>query len=69
VIDAINPLWGEPDEAKRIAGWKAVSRLIADNGYVIPLFQYVQPVIHRTEVKVVPSSNGMLLPQRMTPAA
>ena len=30
VIDAINPLWGEADEAKRIAGWKAVDKLIAD---------------------------------------
>jgi hypothetical protein len=28
----INPLWGEADEAKRIAGWKAVSKYIADNG-------------------------------------
>ena len=27
VIDAINPLWGEADEAKRIAGWKAVDKL------------------------------------------
>ena len=32
VIDAINPLWGETDEAKRIAGWKAVDKLIADEG-------------------------------------
>ena len=36
VIDAINPLWGEANEAKRIAGWKAVDKLIADDAYVLP---------------------------------
>ena len=33
----IGPLWGEKDEAKRIAGWKAVDKYIAEKGYVIPL--------------------------------
>lgn len=68
VIDAIDPLWGEPDEAKRIEGWKGVSRLIVENGYAIPLLQYVQPIVHSRTVSVVPSINGMLLPQRMAPA-
>jgi len=68
VFNAILPLWGEPDEATRIAGWQAVDRLIAEEGYVIPLLQYVQPIIHRQEVNVVPSATGMLLPQRMSPA-
>ena len=45
VIDMINPLWGEADEAKRIAGWKAVDKHIAENALVIPLLQYVQPVL------------------------
>ena len=36
----IGPLWGEKDEAKRIAGWKAVDKYIAEKGYVIPLVQY-----------------------------
>ena len=41
-LDAkIGPLWGEKDEAKRIAGWKAVDKYIAEKGYVIPLVQYV----------------------------
>lgn len=69
VIDAINPLWGEPDEAKRIAGWKAVSKLIADNAYVLPLLQYAQPVVHSKSVNVVPHKSGALLPHLMTPAA
>jgi len=68
VIDAINPLWGEPDEAKRIAGWKAVSKLIADNAYVLPLLQYAQPIVHAKGVNVVPHKSGALLPHLMTPA-
>ncbi|MDW6024679.1 ABC transporter substrate-binding protein [Mesorhizobium sp. BAC0120] len=69
VDDAIMPLWGEKDEAKRIAGWKAVSKLIADNAYVLPLLQYAQPIVHAKGVKVVPHKSGALLPALMTPAA
>ncbi|MEP9385824.1 ABC transporter substrate-binding protein [Mesorhizobium sp. KR9-304] len=68
VIDAINPLWGEPDQAKRIAGWKAVSKLIADEAYVLPLIQYAQPVVYSETVKVVPHKSGALLPALMSPA-
>jgi len=67
VFDAIAPLWAEKDEAKRIEGWKKVDRLIAETGAVIPLLQYVQPIIHVDSVAVVPQANGMLLPQKMTP--
>ncbi|MGX1309020.1 peptide/nickel transport system substrate-binding protein [Amorphus suaedae] len=67
VFDAIAPLWAEKDEAKRIEGWKKVDKLIADQGAVIPLLQYVQPIIHTDKVAVVPQANGMLLPQKMTP--
>jgi len=69
VIDAINPLWGEADEAKRIAGWKAVSKLIADNAYVLPLIQYAQPIVHAKGVNIVAHKSGALLPALMTPAA
>jgi peptide/nickel transport system substrate-binding protein len=68
VIDAINPLWGEADEAKRIAGWKAVSKLIADEAYVLPLIQYAQPIVHSKSVKVTPHVSGALLPHLMSPA-
>jgi len=68
-VDAmIGPLWGEKDEAKRIAGYKAVDRYIADNGLVIPLFQYVQPIIYRKGLKVVPHVANYILPQTITPA-
>ncbi len=68
VINAIAPLWGEPDEAKRIAGYKAVDKLIAEEGYVIPILQYVQPIIHSSAVSVVPHVSGALLPYSMKPA-
>jgi peptide/nickel transport system substrate-binding protein len=67
-IERIGPLWGEKDEAKRIAGWKAVDKYIADEGEVIPLLQYVQPVIYKQGLKVVQQANGMVLPQLVTPA-
>jgi peptide/nickel transport system substrate-binding protein len=67
-VERIGPLWGEKDEAKRIAGWKAVDKYIAEQGEVIPLFQYVQPIVHKKGVKVVSQANGMVLPQLVTSA-
>jgi peptide/nickel transport system substrate-binding protein len=64
----IGPLWGEPDEAKRIAGYKAVDRYIADNALVIPLLQFVQPVVYRKGLKFTPHVAGFVLPQNVRPA-
>ncbi|MEQ6250234.1 ABC transporter substrate-binding protein [Sulfitobacter sp. HNIBRBA3233] len=65
-FNAILPLWGEADEEKRIAGWKEVDRRIAENAEVIPLLQYVQPIVHVAGVNVVPHASGALLPHLMT---
>lgn len=62
LIAMIGPLWGEKDEAKRIEGWKAVDRHIAENALVIPLLQYVQPILHAPGVVVTPHASGALLP-------
>ena len=68
-LDAmIMPLWAEPDDAKRLAGWKAVNRHILENAYVIPLLQYVLPVVHATSVVVPPNATGDVTPQSMRPA-
>jgi peptide/nickel transport system substrate-binding protein len=68
-LDAmIGPLWGETDEEKRIEGWKAVSRYIAEEGYVIPLLQYVQPIVYRAGLSVTPNVSGALQPILVTPA-
>jgi peptide/nickel transport system substrate-binding protein len=66
--ERIAPLWGEKDEAKRLAGYKAVDGYIAEKGYVLPLLQYVQPIVHSDKVKVVPHIANFLLPQLMQPA-
>ncbi len=66
-VDAmIGPLWGEVDEAKRIDGWKKVDAYIAENAYVIPLLQYVQPILHREGISVTPHVANFVLPQLVT---
>jgi peptide/nickel transport system substrate-binding protein len=65
LIGMIGPLWGEKDEAKRIEGWKAVDKYIADNALVIPLLQYVQPILSAPGVVVTPHASGALLPHLM----
>ena len=67
-FNAILPLWGEADEEKRIAGWKEIDRRIAENAEVIPLLQYVQPIVHDARISVVPHRSGALLPHLMTRA-
>ncbi len=68
-LDAmIGPLWGEMDEAKRIAGWKAVSKYIAEQGYVIPLLQYAQPIVYKDTLKVTPNVSGALQPTLVSKA-
>ncbi len=65
LVDMIGPLWGEVDEAKRIDGWKKVDAYVAENALVIPLLQYVQPILHAPGVVVVPHASGALLPHLM----
>ena len=65
LINMIGPLWGEKDEAKRIEGWKAVDKYIAENALVIPLLQYVQPILSAPGVVVTPHASGALLPHLM----
>lgn len=68
-LDAkIGPLWGEADEAKRIAGWKAVDKYIAEEGYVIPLVQYAQPIVFKSTLKVTPNGTGALQPKLVAKA-
>ena len=68
-LDAkIAPLWSEQDEAKRIQGWKDVDAYILEQGYVIPILQYVMPVIHSDKVKVMPAATGDVTPFMMKKA-
>ena len=68
-VDAmIGPLWGEKDEAKRIAGWKKVDRYIADNALVLPLYQQVQTILFSKSLAVKPHLAGYLLAQSVDKA-
>ena len=58
----IGPLWTEKDEKRRIDGWKAVDRYIAEQGYILPLFQYAQPIVYKADLKVTPNVSGALQP-------
>ncbi|MEM9106091.1 MAG: ABC transporter substrate-binding protein [Pseudomonadota bacterium] len=66
LVNMIGPLWGEQDEDKRIEGWKDVDRYVAENALVIPLIQYVQPILHVDGVTVTPHASGALLPHLMS---
>ncbi|HUG60318.1 MAG TPA: ABC transporter substrate-binding protein [Methylomirabilota bacterium] len=68
LIAMIAPLWGEADEAKRIEGYKAVDRFVAEEGLVIPLLQYVQPIVYAESVEVTPHVSGAVQPYLMKPA-
>jgi peptide/nickel transport system substrate-binding protein len=62
-VDAlIGPLWAEKDEAKRIAGWKKVDQYIAEKALVLPLYQQVQPVLHRAGITFKPHVANFVLP-------
>ncbi|MEO8158955.1 MAG: ABC transporter substrate-binding protein [Betaproteobacteria bacterium] len=64
----VGPLFVERDEARRIAGYKAVDRYLAEQGYVIPLLQYYQPVVHRKGISFTPHRAGTIAPQTIKPA-
>jgi peptide/nickel transport system substrate-binding protein len=65
----IGPLWGEKDETKRIAGYREADRYIAQEGLVIPLLQYAQPVVYSKKISFTPHIAGYILPQDIKPAA
>ena len=66
MIARMGPLWSEKDETKRIAGYKALDRYIAENALVIPLVQYKQPIVFKAGVKVVPYDSGILRPDKFS---
>ena len=65
-IDAkLVPLLGERDEDKRIAGYKDVDRFVAEGAYILPLFQFQQPVIFKSDLTFNPHVAGYILPFRI----
>jgi peptide/nickel transport system substrate-binding protein len=66
MVPLIDPVFEEKDEAKRIAAAKRAARHAVERGYIIPLFQVVQPVVMRKELTYQPFPTGVLVPQEMS---
>jgi peptide/nickel transport system substrate-binding protein len=60
---ALSALFIEKDDAKRMEGYKALNRTIAENAYVLPLFQFYQPVVYKSGISYKPHLAGFILPQ------
>lgn len=65
VESRVLPLLTETDEGKRIAGYRAVDRFLAEEGIALPLLQYVQPVVHRRGLEFTPHVAGVVLPHNV----
>jgi peptide/nickel transport system substrate-binding protein len=66
LIPLIDPVFDEKDESKRIAAAKRAARYAMEKGYIIPLFQVVQPVVMKKELAYQPFPTGVLVPQEMS---
>lgn len=66
MIPLIDPVFEEKDEAKRIAAAKRAAKYAMERGYIIPLFQVVQPVVMKKELSYQPFPTGVLVPQEMS---
>lgn len=64
--EMLKPLFVEKDTVKRFEGYKKLNRYVAENAYVLPLFQFYQPVVHKAELGFKPHVAGYLLPFSMT---
>ena len=62
------PLMTERDEVKRLAGYRQADRVIADEGYAIPLLQYAQPIVMKQGLQLTPHVAGGIWAQTVRPA-
>ncbi len=66
LIPLIDPVFEEKDEPRRIAAAKRAAKYAVEKGYIIPLFQVVQPVVMKKELAYQPFPTGVLVPQEMS---
>ena len=59
-------LFQETDYGKRIAGYDAANKYIAENALVLPLWQFHQPVVHKAGLGFKPHIANFVLPGQMT---
>jgi peptide/nickel transport system substrate-binding protein len=67
-VDALlTPLFTEKDNDKRLDGYRKLNRYIAENAYVLPLFQFYQPVVFKSSLAFTPHLAGYILPDAIHP--
>jgi len=66
MVPLIDPVFEEKDEARRIAAARRAARHAVEHGYIIPLFQVVQPVVLKKDLAYQPFPTGVLVPQDMS---
>lgn len=66
VDERMIPLFSERDDAKRLEGYKALNRYIAEQAYILPLFQYHLPVVFKAELNHKHHMAGFVLPATIT---
>jgi peptide/nickel transport system substrate-binding protein len=66
LVPLIDPIFDERDEPKRIAAAKKAARYVVEKGYIVPLFQVVQPVVMKKDLNYQPFPTGVLIPQEMS---
>jgi peptide/nickel transport system substrate-binding protein len=58
----LKELFVEKDESKRLEGYKALDREILENAYILPMFQYFQPVVFNKQLSFHPHTAGYVMP-------
>ncbi len=58
----MDALFSEPDEAKRIAGYKALQRESSEKSWAIPLLQAVATMAYSPQLVPTPFESGFILP-------
>lgn len=58
----LDKLFSETNYAKRIAGYRALNKMVIEKGYSMPLLQGVTTVAYRKDVHYVAYGNGWILP-------
>ncbi|MER9316260.1 ABC transporter substrate-binding protein [Mesorhizobium sp. M0659] len=66
VTAEVEALLREPDEAKRIAGYRALNRKASENNWCIPLLQAVMTVAYKSDIKFTPHPASYVLPAEMS---
>lgn len=61
LADRIDTLLVEPDEAKRMDGYRALNRAASENAWSLPVLQAVSTIAFKKDLNVVTHKSGYVL--------